>query len=103
MLPCPYLPSEHDGNLQLKPQRQRCAPEVKNRQRAVRNADYEVDCTAIPEDAHPTSFSPRQLDGIIRHFEKTSEVPDVLQSDTPEQEKDDTNSESLTDALQPTT
>ena len=37
LLPCPYLPSEPDRNVPLKPQRQRSAPTVATHQRPVPN------------------------------------------------------------------
>ena len=108
LLPCPYLPSEPNRNVQLKPQRQRSAPTVATRQRTVSNADYEVDSTALQEDDHAT-FSPRQVDGIIRHLNETSEVYDAHQPDAPDQpvlperERDDIDPESLMNVSQPTT
>ena len=73
LLPCHYLPSETDRNVQLQPRRQRSAPTVATRQKTVSNADYEVDSTALQEDDHAI-FSRRQVDGIIRHLNETSEV-----------------------------
>ena len=48
LLPCPYLPSERDRNVLLKPQRQRSAPADATHQRPVPNAEYKADSTALP-------------------------------------------------------
>ena len=102
------MPSEPNKNVQIKPKQQGSAPTVAARQRPVSNADYEVDSTALQENDHPT-FSPRQVDGIIRHFNETSEVYDVHQPDAsnkqllPEQDRDDIDPDSSVNVSQPTT
>ena len=74
LLPCPYLPSESNQNLQPKSQRNKKAPVA-----AVKDTsslDNEADTSVITDDDH-RRFSPHQVDRILKHLDSSSLVSDV--------------------------
>ena len=81
LLPCPYLPSESNQNLQPKSQRNNKAPVAAVKDTSSLGTPNEADTSVITDDDH-RRFSPHQVDRILKHLDSSSLVSDVRQSDT---------------------